>query len=183
MGLFRRKKKKDLTLTGLPGKAVIRKEDWSEFPTSDDTTSLADLGIGNRRFLFVLEVTLDDGRPPYTVEGWFKVPARLGGETGPGVTLPVYADPDDPSNIDINWDRFVAEGGADKFRSDNADDRRAAVHETFPAGSRTMMVNGWVAATKAGAMSAEDLENALQGAVTAGTLDEAEADAARKSVS
>jgi hypothetical protein len=181
MGLFRRKKK-DLTMTGHPGKAVIRKEDWSDFDTGDDTTSLADLGIGNRRFLFVLEVTLDDGRPPYTVEGWFKVPAKLGGETGPGVTLPVYADPDDPTNIDINWDRFVAEGGADKFRSHNADDRRAAVHESFPTASRTMMVNGWVAAAKAGAMSADEFEQALQGAVTAGTLDEAEAEAARNSV-
>lgn len=181
MGLFRRKKK-DLMLTGLPGNAVIRKEDWSDFSNDDDTTSLADLGIGNRRFRFELEVTLDDGRPPYTVEGWFKVPAKLDGETGPGVTLPVWADPDDPTNIDINWDRFVAGGGANKFRSNKADDRRAAVHESFPAGNRTMMVNGWVAATKAGAMSAEDLENALQGAVSSGMLDEAEAEAARRAV-
>ncbi len=181
MGLFRRKKK-DLMLTGLPGNAVIRKEDWSDFSTDDDTTSLADLGIGNRRFLFELEVTLDDGRPPYTVEGWFKVPAKLGGETGPGVTLPVWADPDDPTKLDINWDRFVAEGGVNKFRSGDADDRRAAVHESFPAGSRTMMVNGWIAATKAGAMSADEFENALQGAVSSGTLNEAEAEAARRAV-
>lgn len=177
MGLFRRKKKKDLTLAGLPGKAVIRKEDWSDFSTDDDTTSLADLGIGNRRFLFELEVTLDDGRPPYTVEGWFKVPAKLGGDTGPGVTLPVYAD---PTNLDINWDRFVAEGGVNKFRSGDAGDRRAAVHESFPAGSRTMMVNGWVAAAKAGAMSADEFENALHGATSSGTIDEAGAEAARR---
>lgn len=108
------------------------------------------------------------------------MPAKLGGDTGPGVTLPVYADPDDPTNLDINWDRFVAEGGVNKFRSGDADDRRAAVHESFPAESRTMMVNGWVAAAKAGAMNAEEFENALQGAVMGGTLDEAEAEAARR---
>ena len=125
-------------------------------------------------------MTLDDGRPPYTVEGWFKVPAKLGGDTGPGVTLPVYADPDDPTNLDINWDRFVAEGGVNKFRSGDADDRRAAVHEGFPAGNRMMMINGWVAAANAGAMSAEDFENALQGAISGGTIDGAEAEAARR---
>jgi hypothetical protein len=39
---------------------------------------------------------------------------------------PVYADPADPTNIDINWDRFVADGGVNKFRSDDADERRSA---------------------------------------------------------
>ena len=45
-----------------------------------------------------------------------------------------------------------------------------------------MMVNGWVAAAKAGAMSAAEFENAFHGAVTSGTIDESEAEAARRAV-
>jgi len=115
MGLFDRKKK-DLTETGLTGTAVIRSEERAGIYNDTENLSVTDFGMGNFKFRFELEVTLDDGRPSYTVTGKFKVPAKVGGETGPGVTFPIYADPDDPTRIEINWDRFVAEGGVDAFR-------------------------------------------------------------------
>ena len=201
MGLFGRKKKKDLTLTGLPGHAVITKEDWSDFDTGDDETSLADLGIGNRKFRFELEVTLDDGRPPYTVKGWFKVPAKLGIETGPGVTLPVYADPADPTNLDINWEQFVPENrdifpkltvhqnlllgqksGAKSARWTDKETRPSAVHDAMPDATRKQMVDGWVSAAKSGALTAEAFEEAISGAVESGMLTAEEGDVARKAV-
>jgi len=182
MGLFGRRKRKELTLTGLRGHAVITKEDWSDFDTGDDETSLADLGIGSRRFRFELEVTLDDGRPPYTVKGWFKVPANLGIETGPGVTLPVYADPDDATNLDINWEQFVAEGGAKSARWTDKETRPSAVHDAMPDATRKQMVDGWVSAAKSGALTADAFEEAISGAVESGMLTADEAETARQAV-
>lgn len=181
MGLFRRKKK-DLTLTGLPGTAVIRSEERAEIFNDDESTSLTDFGLGSYKFRFEMEVTLDDGRPAYTVTGKFKVPAKIGGETGPGVSLPIYADPDDPTRVEINWDRFSATGGATKFREGQRDQQRTVVHQNLPDAQRTSMVNSWVASTRGGAMSPADLDAALANAVDAGMLTAEEADAARKSV-
>jgi hypothetical protein len=115
VGLFDRKKK-DLTETGLAGMAVIRSEERAGIYNDTENLSVTDFGMGTYKFRFELEVTLDDGRPPYTVNGKFKVPAKVGGETGPGVTFPIYADPDDPARIEINWDRFIAEGGVAEFQ-------------------------------------------------------------------
>lgn len=115
MGLFDRRKK-DLTETGIAGKAVIRAEKRVGIYNDRENLSVTDFGMGSYKFRFELEVTLDDGRPPYTVTGKFKVPAKVGGETGPGVTFPVCADPDDPTRIEIDWDRFIAAGGVDEFR-------------------------------------------------------------------
>jgi hypothetical protein len=115
MALFGRKKK-DLTETGLTGTAVVRSEERAGIYNDTENVSFTDFGMGTFKFRFELEVTLDDGRPPYTVNGKFKVPAKVGGETGPGVTFPIYADPDDPTRIEINWDRFIAEGGVAEFQ-------------------------------------------------------------------
>ncbi|MGA9636837.1 MAG: SHOCT domain-containing protein [Solirubrobacterales bacterium] len=51
------------------------------------------------------------GRAPYRVNNMYMVPARA--SLGPGVTLPVKVDPDDPAKIAIDWDaapRGPAEG-------------------------------------------------------------------------
>jgi hypothetical protein len=181
VGLFDRKKK-NLVSTGLPGTAVIRAERRAELAQGDDTTYLADYGIGKYKYHFELEVTLDDGRPPYPVSGKFRVPAKAGGEPAPGVTLPVHADPDDPTRIEIDWDRFIAGGGATEHREDRSREHQAAVHQTLPDATRAMMVDGWIAATKAGAMSTADFEQTVANAVQGGMLTPAEAEAARSAV-
>lgn len=181
MGLFGRKKK-DLTSSGLPGTAVIRSEERAELFNDTDNTSLTDFGLGSYKFRFELEVTLDDGRPPYTVKGKFKVPAKLGGETGPGVSLPVYADPDNPTRIEVNWEQFLATGGAEAFREGQQAQQRVAVHQATPDALRNTMLNSWISATKGGAMSAAAFESALGDALQAGLVTPEEADAARTSV-
>jgi hypothetical protein len=120
------RKKKDLTDRGLAGKAVIRSEKRVRIYNSTDNLSVTDLGIGSYKFRFELEVTLDDGRQPYTVTGKFKVPAKVGEQTGPGVTFPIYADPDEPTRIEIDWDQFIAEGGVAEFREGHLRQYRTA---------------------------------------------------------
>jgi hypothetical protein len=114
MGLFRRKP--DLLTTGLPGTAVIVSERRLDIRGDDsDGMDLLEQRFGSYKFGFELEVTLDDGRPPYTVSDTFKVPAPIGGHSGPGVTLPVFVDPDNPNRVEVDWERFAAEGGAKAF--------------------------------------------------------------------
>ncbi len=114
MGLFKRKS--DLLTTGLPGTAVILSERRLDIRGDDsDGMDFLEQRFGSYKFGFDLEVTLDDGRPPYTVSDKFKVPAPIGGESGPGVTLPVFVDPNDANRVEVDWKRFEAEGGAQAF--------------------------------------------------------------------
>ena len=116
MGLFKRKP--DLRTTGLPGTAVILGERRLDIRGDDsDEMDFLEQRFGSYKFGLELEVTLDDGRPPYTVNDSFKVPARIGGQSGPGVVLPVFADPNDPKRVEVDWDRFAAEGGAEAFEA------------------------------------------------------------------
>jgi hypothetical protein len=128
MGLFNRSKK-DLATEGIPGTAVIVTEDHFE----GEAFGLTDVGLGSYKFKFELEVTLTDGRPPYTVAGKFKVPAAVGGQSGPGVALPIAADPDNPKRIEIDWDQFLADGGAAKFEEAFAKKREARTREVVAA--------------------------------------------------
>jgi hypothetical protein len=70
----------------------------------------------SRAYRFALEVRLE-GRRPYVVEGTWKVPAkaeqtgplRSGGSTlPPGVEVPVEVDESDTTDVDIDWDAYVA---------------------------------------------------------------------------
>lgn len=59
------------------GSLVITAEGRSDRSEhGDENTRLTDFGLGNFKLEFELEVTLDDGRPPYTVSGKFKVPVE-----------------------------------------------------------------------------------------------------------
>jgi hypothetical protein len=54
---------------------------------------------------FNLDIDLEvhvSGRRPYRVNNMYLVPA--GATLGPGVTLPIKVDPNDPSKIAIDWD-------------------------------------------------------------------------------
>lgn len=187
MGLFGRKKKKDLVQDGLPGKAVIRSLESADFwdehsKDPDDGIRLTDVGVGHYTLRLELDVRLDDGRAPYTVTAKFKVPAKANYGTHEGATVPVYADPADPSQLEINWDQFLAEGKPGETRAFTPEEQNADTHERFPDASRTMMVDGWVKAAQGGQMSRDAFEDAISGAVDGGLLTADEADAARKAV-
>ena len=83
MGLFGRDKK-DLASSGIRGQALVVNAERLDLGTDDDSIRLTDVGLGSYKFRFDLEVTLEDGRPPYTVSGKFKVPAKVGGQGGRG---------------------------------------------------------------------------------------------------
>jgi hypothetical protein len=128
VGLFGRSKK-DLAASGLRGRALVAHAERLDLGTEDDSLRLTDVGLGSYRFRFDLEVTLEDGRPPYTVSGKFKVPAKVGGQGGRGVILPVFADPDRPERVEVDWDQFVAEGGVEAFWKAHEEQREAKVRE------------------------------------------------------
>jgi hypothetical protein len=88
----------------------------------------------SRKYRFLLEVHVD-GRAPYTVDGTWKVPAkaeqfgplRSGGSIlPPGVELPVDVADDDPSDVDIDWDAYVAIPGRKKTQKKLYEEYRAA---------------------------------------------------------
>jgi hypothetical protein len=180
MGLFGRKRK-DLTGGGLTGTAVVKSWEsddfWDRHATRESSTvRLTDVGVGSYTWRLVLEVHLDDGRAPYTVDDRFKVPFKAGQRVEEGESLPVSVDPKDPTNVDINWDGYLATAPKQVASAPSA------VHDAFPDASRTMMVNGWVQAVQGGQMSADAFEKAIADAAEAGMLDAEEADAARAQV-
>ncbi len=181
MGLFGRKKK-DLVLDGVPGTAVVTAARRDERIHNADSTSddpvLADLGIGTRKYRLELEVTLDDGRAPYTSEGRFKIPLDVG-ELDTGMRFPVRADPDDPQRLELDWDAWRALPEQAELRDGFDAEERAQVHAGFPTDARKQMLDGWLKAYEIGAMSREQLDDALTGQATSGTLTEDEAAAVR----
>jgi hypothetical protein len=183
MGLFGRKKK-DLTTEGIPGTALIDGQEDASFFDTEESFALTDVGLGSYKLKLWLDVTLDDGRPMYRVVDKFKIPAQFGGWTGRGVKLPIYADPDDPNRLEINWERFDAEGGREAPQPSEAEvaARQAEVHTAMPDASRTMMLNGWITARKAGALSEAEFESALGDAVSSGMVTAEEAAAARTQI-
>ena len=183
MGLSGRKRK-DLTMDGITGSAVIRSLEsadfWDEHAREpDDGVRLTDLGVGRFTFRLELEVQLDDGRAPYTVTDKFKVPIKAGYGTREGATLPIWADPADQEQVEINWDRFLAEGKPGETRALTRDEQRAEVHRNMPDGSRKQMVDSWVQAAGRGQMTRDACDEALDGAVDGGLLTADEADATR----
>lgn len=180
MGLFGRKKKKDLVYEGMTGTATIRTATRDErihkVDESDDPV-LADLGIGTRKYRLDLDVQLDDARPVYQTSGRFKIPLDVG-ELDAGMSFPVRADPDDPSHLELDWDAWRASPEQQEVRDGFDAEERAVVHEEFPDASRTMMVDGWVKAFEIGNLSREQFDEAIAGAVQSGMLTEAEAQGA-----
>jgi hypothetical protein len=179
VGLFGRKKK-DLVFEGIGGSAVIRTavrdERIHKVDESDDPV-LADLGIGTRKYRLELDVQLDDGRPVYTASGRFKIPLDVG-ELDTGMRFPVRADPDEPSNVELDWDAWRASPEQAEIRDGFDAEEQAQVHDGMPDATRQQMVDGWVKAYEVGAMSRDDFDEAMKGSVESGMLTEAEAQAA-----
>lgn len=65
----------------------------------------------NPQVAMKLDVHLEDGCPPYTVETKEFVPAVMLGRLTSGVPFPVRANRDDPADIVILWDRIGGSGG------------------------------------------------------------------------
>jgi hypothetical protein len=124
-------RKKKLSDVGVPGTAVIVHEDNLD-RSSDDDSILTELGMGSWSFRMALEVHVD-GRAPYTVNQKVKVPAKAGGDAGPGVELPVLVDPDEPQRIQIDWDQFLADGGKEKLQAAYQRKREARSREVAEA--------------------------------------------------
>jgi hypothetical protein len=182
MGLFDRGKKKSEG-AGLPGTAVIRSWRRTDIAAGETTTSsMVEYGIAKGTFAFDLEVTLDDGRPTYTVTRRFKVPRKLGQKPALDVPLPISADPDNPTRIEIDWDQFIAGGGADEFRAAHRNREQAAVHGKVPSANRTAMVDAWISAAKRGAMTAEQFDETLANPARSGMITAEEAEEAKRAV-
>ncbi len=180
MGLFGRKKKKDLVYEGVTGTATIRsatRDERIHKVDAPDDPVLADLGIGTLKYRLELDVQLTDGRPAYPASGRFKIPLDVG-ELDAGMTFPVRADPDDPSHVELDWDAWRASPEQQELRDGFDAEERAQVHDGFPDASRTMMVDGWVKAFEVGNLSREKFDEAIRGAVESGMLTETEAAAA-----
>ena len=183
MGLFGRKKK-DLVFEGIAGTATVRTATRDErihkVDESDDPI-LADIGIGTRKYRLELDVQLDDQRPVYQASGRFKIPLDVG-EVDTGMTIPVRADPDDPANLELDWDAWRASPEQTELRDGFDAEERETVHDAMPDGSRKMMIDGWVKAFELGKMSRDDFDEAIRGSVESGMLTEAEAAAATAAV-
>ena len=179
MGLFGRKKK-DLVFEGIGGTATIRRAERDErihkVDESDDPI-LADLGIGTRKYRLELDVQLDDHRPVYTASGRFKIPLDVG-ELDAGMQLPVRADPDEPSTLELDWGAWRASPEQAEIRDGFDAEERAQVHDGMPDATRQQMIDGWVKAVELGAMSRVDFDEAMRGSVESGMLTQAEVAAA-----
>jgi hypothetical protein len=179
MGLFGRKKK-DLVFEGIAGTATIRRATRDErihnVDASDDPV-LADLGIGTRKYRLELDVQLDDDRSVYQASGRFKIPLDVG-ELDTGMTFPVRADPDEPSDLELDWDAWRASPEQTELRVGFDAEEQAVVHEGFGVANRSMMVDGWVKAFEIGNLSRERFDEAIHGAVESGMLTATEAAAA-----
>jgi hypothetical protein len=179
------KRRKGLGGDGIAGTGVIRsceRETESAGIGQGEVVRLADTGIiGKHKWDLTLEVTLEDGRDPYSVTGTYKVPSKLLHWISEGRSVPLRADPEDPHRVELDWDRFDTSGPSEREAGAAADERRAETHEAMPAGNRNLMVEGWLMAFKAGGMTRAQLDESLAGAVEAGMLTSEEADAARRS--
>ena len=188
---------------GIAGTAVIRQSQKIEDGTDEHgrrgqfmLNDMRDAGLwGKHRYDLTLEIQIPE-TAPYEVSGRFKTPAKAG-RTGlvshrglqPGLQLPVKVDPNDPQQIAIDWDAFLA-----------SPDRKAAVKEaaqgeSVNANKRMLEANpelaqqlrannavavvGWARAVKAGKMSREEFDKTVDLEVRVGRMDPADAEAAR----
>ena len=89
--------KKKLLRDGVPGSAVVK-----SFYTMSEASN-----IGNAQHDFTLEITVP-GKPPYELQGLFRIPVRLIDVVNVGTTVPVKVHPDNPKKAAIDWKSFEA---------------------------------------------------------------------------
>ena len=93
--------KKKLLRDGVPGTAVVK-----HFKTMTEASN-----IGNAQHDFKLEITVD-GKPPYELQGLFRIPVRFIERLSEGMTLPVKMHPSNPKKAAIDWDAWETGSGS-----------------------------------------------------------------------
>ena len=169
---------KKLLNSGTPATALVK-----SFYEMDEAST-----FGNAQHEFTIEVRVD-GQAPYDLQGLFRIPVKLIGSVGPGTVVPVKVHPSDPKKVAIDWGSWDAsaptenvEGAPGDLDMGNARmgaSTQETAYDAMPAASRNLMVTGWVTAARSGALSREAFDTAINDAVSAGMLNEADAAAAR----
>jgi hypothetical protein len=169
---------KKLLKSGTPATGLVK-----SFWEMDEAST-----FGNAQHEFTIEVRVD-GQAPYDLQGLFRIPVKLIGSVGPGAVVPVKVHPKDPKKVAIDWGAWdpsapteTVEGAPADLESDDiamGATTQETVYNAMPAESRNLMVTGWVTAARSGALSREEFDEALNDAVAAGMLTEADAASAR----
>jgi hypothetical protein len=170
---------KKLLKSGTPATALVK-----SFWEMDEAST-----FGNAQHEFTIQVRVD-GQAPYDLQGLFRIPVKLIGSVGPGTVVPVKVHPKDPNKVAIDWGAWDPSAPTETVQGAPAADGAASdivmgattqetVYNAMPAESRNLMVTGWVTAARSGALSREEFDEAINDAVTAGMLTEADAASAR----
>jgi hypothetical protein len=202
VGLFDRSSKTILE-RGIAGTAVICESRKIEDGTDERgqrgqfmLNDMRDAGLwGKHRYDLTLEIQIPETEP-YEVSGRFRTPAKAG-RTGlvshrglqPGLQLPVKVDPNDPQQIAIDWDAFLASPDreaavkeAAQGESVNANKRMLEANPELAQQLRdnnAVAVVSWARAVNAGKMSRAEFDKTVDLEVRAGRMDPADAEAAR----
>ena len=186
----------------LEGTAVIRESETDQPQDTDDSWWSLDFGfnvIGKRPYRFRLEVRIP-GREPYEVHDKFKVPRKVentgffsrANKLQPGIELPVRVSSADPTDVEVDWDAFLASPGRKQaikdarlaFQNAHLKEQYARNPEMLAKlqeGNRGA-VQAWANAVRAGSMSREEFEKTVALEVDTGRMDPAAAEAARRSL-
>ena len=152
------------------------------------------LGIGKRRYGFVLEVRPPGGEP-YEVDIETKIPARAENagraslkDLAPGLELPVRIG-SNPQQVEIDWDAFLADPNRKKAVRKASSDHNIEVYkeqmQTTDVGRQLIEGNRqalpvWVQAVKGGSMKRKQFDETVALEVKLGRMDPADAEAARR---
>lgn len=164
----------DILAEGLDGFAVVQETHGDVNKDQDD--GAFDLGWMFRkdaRHIYVIQVQVGDGRPPYELTGSWGIPGYWKGRdwiglVHPGVTLPVKVLADDAERVAIDWDAFEA-SGAEKAL---LDERQQELDTQTAAGQAQALLQGadWIDDRAAkGKMTEAQAETAKRAAVAAST--------------
>ena len=171
LGIRRKKLLKD----GVPASALVK-----SFYEMDEAST-----IGNAQHEFTLEVRVPQ-QPPYDLQGLFSIPAKLVDSVDAGAIVPVKVHPSEPDRVAIDWDGWSGERD-ESFVSEHRGDADQSSAMTVGAGMasvpdnvKSMMLNGWIDARRAGGLNEKDFNQALVDAVTSGMITEADAETARQ---
>jgi hypothetical protein len=164
LGLGKRK----LLSDGVAGEATVL-----HFYEMDEASN-----VGNAQHDFKIEIRVP-GREPYELQGLFRIPVKLIDFVGPGTVVPVKVHPSDPKRAVFDWEHFEPSTATGAYEAPSRESIRGQVHDAMPDATRTMMLDGWVQATKAGGLSRSDFDQTLADAVESGMVTQEEADAAR----
>lgn len=103
----------DILAEGLDGFAVVLETHGDV--SKDDDGDLTSFLRKDARHIYVLQIQVGDGRPPYDLTGSWLIPGYWKGRdwialVEPGMSVPVNVVADDAERVAIDWDAFEAAG-------------------------------------------------------------------------